>query len=243
VPGSFTHGRVTVAAAAVALVAGAGVTAAAVSMPSSAHVATVATAGRTRAALEVTSGTPVLDISVARLHGTLLRASTPGSAPVRPVLSVLSGSSPVVLSLAGDRPAPGRSAGYAVSVVLNSAVTWSLDLAGGTQRTDVDLRGGHVGAIAVTAGSDILDVSLPRPAGTMPFLFAGGATQFSLSLPGGVAARVTADGGAAFLTVEGESLTGVAGGTVVATPGWATAPARVDVQATAGVSRLAVTQW
>jgi hypothetical protein len=239
----FTHGRVTVAAAAVALAAGAGVTAAAVSMPSSAHVATVATAGRTRAALEVTSGTPVLDISVARLHGTLLRASTPGSAPVRPVLSVLSGSSPVVLSLAGDRPAPGRSAGYAVSVVLNSAVTWSLDLAGGTQRTDVDLRGGHVGAIAVTAGSDILDVSLPRPAGTMPFLFAGGATQFSLSLPGGVAARVTADGGAAFLTVEGESLTGVAGGTVVATPGWATAAARVDVQATAGVSRLAVTQW
>jgi hypothetical protein len=240
VPGLFTHGRVTVAAAAVALAAGAGVTAAAVGTPSPAHVASMATAGRTRAALEVTSGTPVLDISVARLHGTLLRASTPGSAPVRPVLS---GSSPVVLSLAGDRPAPGRSAGYAVSVVLNSAVTWSLHLAGGTQRTDVDLRGGHVGAIAVTAGSDILDVSLPRPAGTMPFLFAGGATRFSLSLPGGVAARVTAGGGAAFLTVEGQSLTGVAGGTVVATPGWATAAARVDVQATAGVSRLAVTQW
>lgn len=239
-PGLFTHGRVTVAAAAVALAAGAGVTAAAVGTPSSTHVATVATAGRTRAALEVASGTPVLDISVARLHGTLLRASTPGRAPVRPVLS---GSSPIVLSLAGDQPAPGRSAGYAVSVVLNSAVAWSLHLAGGTQRTDVDLRGGRVSAIAVTAGSEILDVSLPRPAGTVPFLFAGGATQFSLRLPSGVAARVTAGGGAAFLMVEGQSLTGVAGGTVVATPGWAAATARVDVQATAGVSWLDVTRW
>jgi hypothetical protein len=240
VPRLYLRGRVTVAAA--ALAAGAGVTAAAIGAPSSAHVVSMARAGRTWAALEVTSGTPVLDISVARLGGTLLRASTPDGAPVRPVLS---GSSPVVLSLAGDQPAPsrGRSGGYAVSVVLDSAVTWSLDLAGGTQRTDVDLRGGRVGEVAVTAGSDILDVILPRPAGTVPFLFAGGATQFSLSLPGGVAVRVTAGGGAAFLTVEGQSLIGVAGGTVLATPGWATATARVDIDATAGVSRLTVSRW
>ena len=142
-------------------------------------------------------------------------------------------------------PAPGRpqSTGYVVSVVLNAAVTWSLDLAGGTQRTDVNLRGGRVGGIAVTAGSDILDVSLPRPAGTVPFLFAGGASQFSLSLPGGFPVRVTARGGAAFLTVDGQSLTGVAGGTVLTPPGWAAAAARFDVEATAGVSRLSVTRW
>jgi hypothetical protein len=99
-----------------------------------------------------------------------------------------------------------------------------------------------VGAIVVTAGSDILDVSLPRPAGTLPFLFAGGASQFLLSLPGGVPVRVTAHGGASFLDVEGQNLTGVAGGTVVATPRWAAATARFDVDATAGVSRLTVTR-
>jgi hypothetical protein len=241
VPGLYTCGRATVVAA-VVLTAGAGVTAATVSAPSSAHVVSMATAGRTRAGLVVTSGTSFLDISVARLDGTLLRASTPAGAPARPVLS---GWSPVVLSLTGDQLAPGRyrSTGYVVSVVLNSAVTWSLDLAGGTQRTNVNLRGGHVGAIAVTAGSDILDVSLPRPAGTVPFLFAGGASQFSLSLPGGIPVRVTARGGAGFLTVDGQSLTGVAGGTVLTSPGWATAPARFDVDATAGVSRLTVSRW
>ena len=239
----FTHGRVTAVAAVVALAAGAGVTAAATGDRPDSHVVSVAVAGRTHAVLQVDSGTPVLDISVARLNGILLRASTPVSAPVRPVLSVPSGPPQVVLSLTGASPGPGRHDGYAVSVVLNSAVTWSLDLAAGTQRTDVDLRGGKVGAIVVTAGSDILDVSLPRPAGTLPFLFAGGASQFLLSVPGGVPVRVTARGGASFLDVEGQDLTGVAGGTVLATPGWAAATSRFDVVAAAGVSRLTVSQW
>jgi hypothetical protein len=154
---------------------------------------------------------------------------------------VLSGSRPILLSLAGDSGGPGQQ--DAVTVVLNAAVVWNLDLAGGTQRTDVDLRGGKVGVVAVTAGSDILDVTLPRPAGTLSFLFAGGASQFRLSLPGGVPARVIAGGGAGYLTVDGQHLTGVAGGTVLATPGWATARARFDIDATAGVARLTVIRW
>jgi hypothetical protein len=229
--------RVTVAVAIVAAATGAGGTALALPAASSSHVVSLPVAGRTQATLNVTSGTPVLDISVARLPGTLLRVSTPPGASVRPVLS---GSRPILLSLAGDS-GPGQQ--DAVTVVLNAAVVWSLDLAGGTQRTDVDLRGGKVGVVAVTAGSDILDVTLPRPAGTLSFLFAGGASQFRLSLPGGVPARVIAGAGAGYLTVDGQHLTGVAGGTVLATPGWATARSRFDIDATAGVARLTVIRW
>ena len=110
-----------------------------------------------------------------------------------------------------------------MKVVLNSAVTWSLDLAGGTQRTEADLRGGKVAGVAVTAGSAELDVSLPRPAGTVPFLLAGGVSLFRLSLPGGVPAQVTVGGGASFVSVDDQNLTGIAGGTVLTPPGWATA--------------------
>jgi hypothetical protein len=242
VHGLLSRGRVAVAAATAVVAAGAGGTALAVGASSPPHLASMATAGRTQAALKVTSGTSVLDISVARLDGTLLRVSTPASAPVRPVLS---GSTLILLSLAGDRPAPdhGHGSGYAVRVVLNSAVTWSIELAGGTQRTDLDLRGGKVGGIAVTAGSDILDVSLPVPSGVLPFLFAGGASQFLLSLPGGVPAEVIVGGGAGFLSVDGQNMTGVAGGTVLATPGWPTARSRFAVDAIAGVSRLTVSRW
>jgi len=240
VHGVLTRGRVAVAAATAAATAGAGGTALAVGTSSPPHAVSVPRAGRTQAALKVTSGTPVLDISAGRLDGTLLRVSTPLSAPVRPVLS---GSAPVVLSLAGARAAPGHGSGYTVRVVLNSAVRWSIDLAGGTQRTDVDLRGGKVGGIAVTAGSDILDISLPVPDGVLSFLFAGGASRFLLSLPSGVPAEVIVGGGAGFLSVDGRNLTGVAGGTVLATPGWAAARSRFDIDVIAGVSSLTVSRW
>jgi hypothetical protein len=241
VHGVLIRGRVAAAVATAAVAAGAGGAALAAGASSPPHVVSMPVAGRTQAALKITSGTPVLDVSVGRLDGTLLRVSTPASAPVRPVLS---GSAPILLSLAGARPVPDHSgSGYVVRVVLNSAVRWSIDLAGGTQRTDVDLRGGKVGGIAVTAGSDILDVSLPAPTGVLPFLFAGGASQFLLSLPGGVPAEVIVGGGAALLSVDGQNLTGVAGGTVLATPGWAAARSRFDIDATAGVSQLTVSRW
>jgi hypothetical protein len=226
-------------AAVVALAAGAGGTAIALG-PShhDSHVVSMPLDGRSRAVLEVTSGTAVLHVGVARLPGTLLRVSTPDGAPVRPELS---GDAPVVLSLhadGGDHRAP-----YSVSVVLSSAVLWGLDFAGGTQRTTADLRGGKVAGITVTAGLDTLALALPRPSGTVPVALEGGATRVLIGLPGGVPARVTAGGGAAQVTVDGQSRTGVAGGTVITSPGWAAATSRLDVEATAGFSRLVVTRY
>ena len=242
--GWLTRGRVAAAVATATVAAGAGGTALAVGASPPPHVVSMPVAGRTQAALKITSGTSVLYVTAARLGGTLLQVSTPTSAPVRPVIT---GSALILLSLAGDRPDPNPpghtgSAGYAVRVVLNSAVTWSIDFAGGTELTDADLSGGKVGEIVVTAGSDILAMSLPTPAGTLPLLFAGGASQFLLSLPGGVPARVRVGGGAGFLSVDGQNLTGVAGGTVLATPGWAAARSRFDIDAIAGVSRLTVSR-
>jgi hypothetical protein len=237
--------RIIVPVVVVVLAAGAVGTALAVTTSGSSHVVSLSSGGRTSAALEVTAGTPVLDVTVARLPGTLLRVSTPDDAPIRPVLS---GSAPIMLSLAGA-PAGGALPGgsgrgeYAVRVVLSSAVVWSIDFAGGTQRTEADLRGGKVGGIAVTAGSDILDVSLPRPAATMPFLLAGGVSQFLLSLPGGVPAQVTVGAGASYVSVDNHDSIGVAGGTVISPPGWASATSRFDIDATSGFSRLTVSRW
>ena len=240
ISGLFTRGHVILTVAAVVAVVAGGGTALALTASAPSHVVSMSAAGRTSAALKVTAGTPVLEVGVGKLGGTLLRVSTPDDAPVRPVLS---GSRLIVLSLTGAAAAPRQGSGYAVKVVLNSAVTWSLDLAGGTQRTEADLRGGKVGGVAVTAGSDILDVSLPKPAGTLPFLLAGGASQFLLSLPGGVPAQVTVGGGASFVSVDDQNLTGVAGGTVLTPPGWATATSRFDIDATSGFSRLTVSRW
>ena len=227
-------------AAVVAAVAGAGGTALALTTSAPSHAVSVSRGDLTRAALKVTAGTPFLDVSMGRLGGDLLRVSTPDGAPVRPVLS---GSQLIVLSLAGAAGPGVQGSGYVVKVVLNSAVTWSLDLAGGTQRTQVDLRGGKVAGVAVMAGSAVLDVSLPRPSGTLPFLLAGGVSQFRLSLPGGVPVQVTVGGGASSVSVDDRKLTGIAGGTVLTPPGWASAASRFDIDATSGFSQLTVGRW
>jgi hypothetical protein len=241
-PGLLARWRIAVPVLVAAMAVATAATALALTTSSSAHVVSLPAGGRTSAALEITSGTAVLDVSVAHLAGTLLRVSTPDDAPVRPVLS---GSAPVMLSLAGAASSGGDGHGgtYAVKVVLNSAMVWSLDFAGGTQRTVADLRGAKVGGIAVTAGSDVLDLSLPRPAGTLPFLLAGGVSQFVLSLPAGVPARVTVGGGASLVSIDNQNLTGIAGGTVITPPGWATAPSRLDIDATSGFSSLTVSRW
>ena len=238
----LTRRRLVVAiAATAAAVAGAGGTALALTTSAPPHAVSVSRGDLTRAALKVTAGTPFLDISMGKLGGTLLRVSTPDDAPVRPVLA---GSGLIVLSLAGASAAHGSgSSGYVVKVVLNSAVTWSLDLAGGTQRTEADLRGGKVAGVAVTAGSAELDVSLPRPAGTLPFLLAGGVSLFRLGLPGGVPAQLSVGGGASFVSIDDQHLTGVASGTVLTPPGWAVATARFNIDAISGFSRLTVSRW
>jgi hypothetical protein len=69
---------------------------------------------------------------------------------------------------------------------------------------------------------------------------AGGASQFLLSVPGGVPVRVTAGGGAGEVSVEGQDHTGVAGGSVFTAQGWAPGISGFDIDATSGASRIAV---
>jgi hypothetical protein len=130
-----------------------------------------------------------------------------------------------------------------VTVTLNQAVSWRLDFAGGTERTVADLRGGNVAAVTFTAGSDTIDLSLPEPRGLVPVRLAGGASQFRLSVPGGVPVRVTAAGGAGEVSVDGASYSGVGGGSVFATPGWSATAAGFDVDATAGTALLSVARY
>lgn len=203
--------------------------------PTPSHIATQSVAGRGSATLDVTSGMPVLNVRMAKLGGTLLRVATPDDAPVRPVLD---GTATVRLSLAADRG--GAPSGYTVSVVLNSAVGWRLDLAGGTSRTVADLRGGIVNGIQVTAGSDVISLVLPKPSDTVAMRLTGGASQLLVTVPADVPVRVLAGGGAADVTLDAVSRIGVAGGTLITPPGWATAAHRYDIVATAGISHLVV---
>ena len=203
----------------------------------SGRVAEVASDGRATATLRIASGTPDLSVTVADLGSTLVRASVPAGAPVRPVF-IQNGALQLTLATAS-----GDASRYPVTVTLSSAVTWTLDFDGGTQHTTANLRGGKVADVTFGAGSDVIDLAMPAPDGTSVIQVASGASQFLLRLPPGVPARVTAGAGAALLTVDSVNRTGVAGGTVVTPPDWSTARDRFDVDATSGVDTMSVGRW
>jgi hypothetical protein len=187
----------------------------------------------------VLTGTAALKIGAADFGagGALLRVSTPNGGPPPHLRETVNGAAQPEQDMVVDLSAPGASA---VTVTLNTSVRWRLVL-GGTTRTAVDLRGAQVTGVAFTAGSDVISLTLPRPRGRVPVMLAGGASQFLLSLPGGVPARVTAAGGADEVSLAGQDHVGVAGGSVFTTPGWAPDAASYDIDATAGAARLAVT--
>ena len=233
--------RTLVIVGAAALVVAAAGTALAVGAPSGphSHTASLAADGRSSATLEVVTGTPLLTVRVASLggtSGTLIKAGTPADAPPSPV--TLTWDKGVI-----DLSASTSSGTTPVTVTLNEAVRWRLDFAGGTEHTVADLRGGNVAAVTFTAGSDTIDLSLPKPRGMVPVQLAGGASQFRVNLPDGVPVRVTAAGGAGTVTVDGASYTGVGGGSVFATRGWSASAAGFDVDATAGAALLSVARY
>lgn len=205
------------------------------------HTATLAAGGRQAATLDVLTGTTALKIGVADLGagGALLRVSTPeGDPPPHLTQAGAGGTAQPGQGTVVDLSAPGASA---VTVTLNAAVRWRLVLGGGTTRTTADLRGTRVTGISLTAGSDVVSLALPRPRGIVTVRLTGGASQFLLSLPRGVPARVTAAGGAGGVSLEGRDHAGIAGGSVFTTPGWTGGAPGFDIDATAGAARVTVT--
>jgi hypothetical protein len=216
------------------------VTATATAPSANSHTVSMTVGGRTRASLDVLTGTTVLTIGTASFGpgGPLLTVTTPAGTPV-PQLSksnpdgTANGNGPLV-----DLTAPNTPA---VTVTLNAAVSWQINLDGGASRTDVDLTGGQLSGISFNAGSSLVTLALPRPHGNVPVQMVGGASDFQLSLPNGVPAQVTAGGGASEVSLEGQQHTGVAGGSVFTTAGWSPGVTGFDIDATAGVSTITVT--
>jgi hypothetical protein len=205
------------------------------SAPTVPHVATLAADGHTAATLRVVTGTPTLTIGVADLGltGTLLRVSTPPASPA-PQLQTSGGAGGPVVSVSAAEAS-------AITVTLNSAVSWQLDLAGGTTKTVANLVGGKVAGIVVSKGSDVIDLTLPRPDASVGLRLAAGASRLQLSLPSGVPVRVTAAAGAGTVSLDGQEHVGVKAGSVFTTFGWAPGAAGYDLDATAGAARITVT--
>lgn len=176
---------------------------------------------RHTAELDVVSGASTVLVRSANLGAALCRAEDPAQVEVQDDVVRVS-----------VRPGgPGN-----VVIDLNSAVSWRVALDGGATEENIDLSGGRLAELDLGAGAGRITAVLPQPEGTVPVRMTGGASSFEVRLPDQVEAQVLFAGGAGEATIDGTVHTGIAGSTLLATPGWSTAANRYSVDNAAGVS-------
>jgi len=198
---------------------------------------TVITAPRadvTRANLELLSGTTAVSLRRGAGKGDLYRIATPDGGSTVP--TVLHEQGRLMVDLVDS----GRSGPDTVDIQLNPQVTWDLRFTGGAVVRLLDLSGLSVSGLVMTGGSARTELTLPAPDGTVPVRMVGGVGEFTVRLPQNIPVQVRIGGGAGTATLDNQVRTGVAAGTVLATPDWATATHRYDIDVASGASTVTV---
>jgi hypothetical protein len=178
----------------------------------------------------VLSGVTSLRIVIANTGTNLFEASSPVGAAVRPV--VVTDPDQVRLEVVSTR----LSGASEVDVQLSSSVLWQVTVDGGTTDESLDLHSGRVSGVDVVGGTSHLDLRLPAASGTMTVRETGGASAVGVHAFANVPAQVRFAGGAGSSTIDGVSRSGIAGGTVVTSTGWAAATNKYDIELDGGVS-------
>ncbi|GAB1691567.1 hypothetical protein [Krasilnikovia sp. M28-CT-15] len=193
--------------------------------------------GRTTAGLDLVDAATAIRLRTADLGDDLYRVSTPPGAGALPRVTDDGGR----VRLALDRTAGGGPA--EVDVALSARVRWDLRVAGGTSLSVLDLRDGRLGTVDLAGGASQVDLTLPRPDGTLTVRMTGGVSRFDVHTAARVPLRVRVGAGAGQVVLAGQAHTGVAAGALFTVDGWQDAVDRIDVDAVAGVSALTVAPY
>lgn len=188
---------------------------------------------RQAAQLEVVNGAESVIIHSEAMEGILYRASTTPGSRVEPVAEET--GDVVRLSLKG-----AEIAGQAtIHVFLNTTVKWNVKLAGGGLRQVVDFASGRLTSIDVVAGVQELDVTLPKPEGTLPIRVAG-VGRLTLHAPMGPPAQLTLGTGCTVgeAKLDDQARQNLTGGTVLAGQGFATATDKYTLQVDGGAASV-----
>lgn len=123
-------------------------------------------------------------------------------------------------------------------VALNAQISWRIEFRDGVSGLAADLSGLKLGAFEVEGGASRVELRLPKPSGSVPVRFCGGASNVAVHRPEGIAARTRVSGGVTNLTFD-ERHFGVVGDKVdLQTPDYDNASERYDIAITGGANNL-----
>ena len=117
---------------------------------------------------------------------------------------------------------------------------WDVDLTAGADTVDADLGATTVTGIVLDGGARSIELTLPRPDGSVPVDQRAGADHLVIHLPDGVGARVTVTSGAGSADIDGETTGGIGAGTVLTTDGFDEGADHYEVTVGGGLGSLTI---
>jgi DNA-binding MarR family transcriptional regulator len=191
---------------------------------------------------------PLANLTAAKLHirsGLSSLRLRPGSDPHELYRAAFEGATPQVRVRDGRvlvqyRGLPFDWRRRTATFGLNPTIPWTMEILGGIQRVEADLRSIDVRRIDITGGMDRVQLELARPRGEVAVLLVGGARTIRIERPRDVPVRVTSQGGAASFVVDDTRVGKQGGQTTLESPGWTTARDRYQIEVVGGAKSIEV---
>jgi DNA-binding MarR family transcriptional regulator len=188
------------------------------------HVAPLG--GLTSARLLVRSGMSTVRLRPGKNPGELYRAAFEGATP-----QVRLRDGRVIVQYRG-LPFDWRK--RVATFGLNPSIPWVVEIVGGVQRVEADLRNLDVRKFGVTGGSDRIQLEFGSPTGDVEARIVGGAKSIRVERPAGIPVRLKISGDANAVTLDGTGLGSKGGQTTLDSSGWADARNRLSIEVVGG---------
>lgn len=126
------------------------------------------------------------------------------------------------------------------TIGLNTTIPWAIEIVGGVQRVEADLRELQTSRFELVGGSERIQLELGTPHGQGAVRIVGGASTIRLERPAGVPIRLAVTGGSGQVAIDGTRLTQKDGHTSAESPGWNGTKNRYDVEIVGGSKSIEV---
>jgi DNA-binding MarR family transcriptional regulator len=190
--------------------------------------------GLTEARLAIKSG-----LSVIRLR--------PGSIATELYRADFEGATPHVRVRDGRVLVQFRGVGFdwrkrSATFGLNTTIPWTIQLVGGVQRLEADLRSVDLRSFDLTGGVDKGLIELGRPTGEVTMKLVGGIKTLRFARPTGVPVRLNAVGGVYDVSLDGTRLGKKGGEARLESTGWSGARDRIDLTIVGGANTVEIVE-
>jgi hypothetical protein len=197
------------------------------------RTATAPLDGRTTASFEMVAASSQVTVKAEDLGGDLYKITTADDSGMVPSPAVSADRVQLLLTPKGA----GTSGD--VTIILSTKVRWALRFSGGSDEQVIDMTGGNVSEVNLVGGARRVELTLPKPAGTVPVQVTGALDELALNSPGDAPVRVKVEAGAKTVAAGTRTLRDLQPGSTLTPKDWQVKD-RYDVTAKSWVTLLSV---